>query len=124
MPTVTIIGAGPAGSVAAILLARAGWRVTLIEQHRFPRDKVCGECLSALGIDVLNRINLTPALKRLGPVTLTKTSLVAPNGAETTLRLPRPMWGLSRCALDQSLLNEARACGATIMQPARCESMD
>ena len=47
---IVVIGAGPAGSVAAALLARAGLDVILIEQHRFPRDKVCGECLSALGI--------------------------------------------------------------------------
>ena len=37
-----IIGAGPAGSSAAILLARAGWSVALIEKQRFPRRKVCG----------------------------------------------------------------------------------
>ena len=59
MPDVVIIGAGPAGSIAAIILARAGIDVVLIEQHRFPRDKVCGECLSALGIDVLRRLRLS-----------------------------------------------------------------
>ncbi|MEO8411175.1 MAG: FAD-dependent oxidoreductase, partial [Propionivibrio sp.] len=41
---VAIIGAGPAGAAAAILLARAGWTVALIEKRAFPRRKVCGEC--------------------------------------------------------------------------------
>jgi len=70
MRTATVIGAGPAGSTAAMLLARAGWSVTLVEQHRFPRDKVCGECLSALGIDVLTRQTGTPdnSDKRDAPV--------------------------------------------------------
>ena len=45
------VGGGPAGALASVLLARRGHAVTLIEQHRFPRDKVCGECLSALGGD-------------------------------------------------------------------------
>src|SRR5688572_11044431 len=107
MPTVAIIGAGPAGSVAAILLARRGWAVTLVEQHRFPRDKVCGECLSALGVDVLERHGLARVLKRLGPARLTKTTLVAPDGSEATVDLPTPMWGLSRAAMDAALAEQA-----------------
>lgn len=46
MVDVAIIGAGPAGSAAAIELARAGRRVVLIEKGTFPRPKVCGGCLS------------------------------------------------------------------------------
>ena len=107
MSTATIIGAGPAGSTAAILLARRGWDVTLIEQQRFPRDKVCGECLSALAVEVLERHRLGPMLRKLGAVKLKRTSLVAVDGTEATVDLPRPMWGLSRVALDQALLAEA-----------------
>src|SRR5262245_14627681 len=46
MVDVVIIGAGPAGSAAAIELSRAGRRVILIERKTFPRAKVCGGCLS------------------------------------------------------------------------------
>src|SRR4029453_12738947 len=42
-----IVGAGPAGSTAAILLASAGWSVALIEKQSFPRRKVCGACIGA-----------------------------------------------------------------------------
>jgi flavin-dependent dehydrogenase len=124
MPTVAIIGAGPAGSVAAILLARRGWAVTLVEQHRFPRDKVCGECLSALGVDVLERHGLARVLKRLGPARLTKTTLVAPDGSEATVDLPTPMWGLSRAAMDAALAEQAVRAGAVMRQPARVEALD
>ena len=124
MPTVTIIGAGPAGSVAAILLARRGWDVTLIEQHKFPRDKVCGECLSALGIEVLERHDLTGILRKLEPVELTKTTLVAPDATEATVALPVPMWGLSRRAMDQALADEAIRAGVRMLQPMRVESLD
>ena len=77
---VTIIGAGPAGCVAAILLARHGCDVRLIEQHRFPRDKVCGECLSALGIEVLDRMRVSSRLRALRPTLLRRNALVAPFG--------------------------------------------
>jgi 2-polyprenyl-6-methoxyphenol hydroxylase-like FAD-dependent oxidoreductase len=124
MPDATIIGAGPAGSIAALMLARGGWDVTLIEQHRFPRDKVCGECLSALGIEVLVRARLHDSLKGLEPAELRRSVLVSPDGREAAMNLPRPMWGLSRRAMDDALLREAAAAGARVIQPARCERIE
>src|SRR5437762_8132190 len=99
MPAATIIGAGPAGSIAAVVLARAGWNVALIEQHRFPRDKVCGECISALGMNVLERLDLAGGLN---PRKLIHSALVAPDGTTAFVPLLRPMWGLSRAALDHA----------------------
>ena len=124
MPDVVIIGAGPAGSVAAILLARRGWRVTLLEQHRFPRDKVCGECLSALGIDVLSRLGLAGELASLRPVRLRRSIFVAPSGETATFDLPREMWGLPRSVLDERLMSAARDAGCTVHQLHRCENVE
>jgi flavin-dependent dehydrogenase len=121
---VAIIGAGPAGSAAAIVLARAGRRVTLIEQHRFPRDKVCGECMSADGIDVLEKIGIAKELLQLNPAVFTYAAIHAPDGASVRLPLPRPMWGLSRERSDGLLLETARASGAAVLQPARCEGIE
>jgi len=119
-----VIGGGPAGSVAALLLARSGWGVTLVEQHRFPRDKVCGECLSALGAEVLTRLALFDELLRHRPVRLSRTSLHAPGGASVTTTLPRPMWGVSRVVLDGMLLDAARREGVRVLQPARAEAVE
>jgi flavin-dependent dehydrogenase len=124
MPTALIIGAGPAGSMAAIALRRLGWTVTLVEQHRFPRDKVCGECLSAIGFDVLNRSGLSTRFLSAHPVRLVRTIFHTAGGATISTPLPRPMWGISRRVFDQLLLEEARRCGSTILQPARCESVE
>jgi flavin-dependent dehydrogenase len=121
---VTIIGAGPAGATAASLLARAGWHVTLVEQSRFPRDKVCGESLSALGIDVLTRAGLADRVRTIGPIHLVRTALHAGDGRSVTIPLPRPMWGVSRHAMDVALLDAARDAGVTVLQPARCESVN
>src|SRR5436305_1073992 len=122
MPSAAIIGAGPAGSTAAILLARAGWHITLIEQHPFPRDKVCGECLSALGITVLQHLNLTNQIRAHDPVELTQATLYATSSERADLPLNAPMWGVSRRLLDALLLDAARDACAQLMQPARCES--
>ena len=122
-PRALVIGAGPAGSLAALLLSRGGWSVTVVEQQRFPRDKVCGECLSALGAEVLRRHGLFDPLVALGAVRLDRTLLHAPSGVCVDAPLPRPMWGISRTSLDGLLLDAAAGGGARVLQPARCEAL-
>src|ERR1051325_4897224 len=85
--------------MAAALLARAGLPVTLIEQTKFPRDKVCGECISADGWDLLERADLTKALIERGATRLNAVTLYAPDGRCIARELPRPNFGLSRKAL-------------------------
>jgi len=123
MLDVLIIGAGPAGAVAAIELRRRGRSVVLVEQRRFPRDKVCGECLSSLGISVLQRLGVASSVRNLHPRELRRAALYAPDGRFCKLHLPQPMWGISRQALDATLLTAARDAGAQIFQPARCEGV-
>ena len=53
-----VIGAGPAGSTAAILLADAGWHVALVEKQAYPRRKVCGECISATNLPILEALGV------------------------------------------------------------------
>jgi len=55
---VIIVGAGPAGSAAAIILANRGHDVLLIDQHGFPRDKVCGDGIPPGSVQLLNQLGL------------------------------------------------------------------
>jgi flavin-dependent dehydrogenase len=108
---IAIIGGGPAGCAAAIMLARAGRAVVLLEKEAGPHEKVCGGFLSweaahyltALGIDL-------PALgaERIGHVRLIdgKKTIESP--------LPFAAWSLSRTRLDEALLQNAVQAGVDV----------
>ena len=118
-----IIGAGPAGSSAAILLARAGWSVAIIEKQRFPRRKVCGECIAASNLPLLEALGIGAAFEADAGNELQKVALM--RGASTIeADLPAAYHekypfgrALGRETLDTLLVEQARAAGATILQP-------
>lgn len=118
---IAVIGAGPAGSVAAIALAKLGHRIALFEKARFPRGKVCGECLSATGIAVLERLGIARTIRELRPQRLRRTTAVATDGSSTTLALPAEMWGLTRRAMDAALLDVAAEHGVVIQTETAVE---
>ena len=121
--SVLIVGAGPAGSVAAAILARGGAEVTLVESARFPRDKVCGECVSDLGWQTLDAHGLHIPIDALSPVLLRRGALVGGDGTRLDVSLPKPMRGVTRRAMDAALLAVARKAGARVVQPARAERL-
>jgi menaquinone-9 beta-reductase len=113
MPGPVIIGGGPAGATAAIILARAGHAVTLIERTVGATEKVCGDFLSAEAIEAIADLGVdVPAL---APSQIRAVRLVHGNRA-ATVRLPFPALGLTRRALDETLLRQAQLSGATILR--------
>ncbi len=120
-----VIGAGPAGSTVAILLAQAGWRVTLVEQHGFPRQKVCGECISAGSLTVLDTIGIGPAFHGMaGPELryigwMRSDSVIAADFPACTQGNYRYGRALGRDRLDAALLERARVVGVDVLQPAK-----
>ena len=102
-----VIGAGPAGSSAAIRLARAGRHVLLVDRATMPREKVCGCCLSPTALAELVSLDafVDSAIR---PVTLESVQLVA--GGQGA-RLPLAGATLSREALDTTLVAQAIIAG-------------
>jgi geranylgeranyl reductase family protein len=112
MYDVAIVGAGPAGSAAALAAVRAGARVLLLDRHDFPRDKTCGDgiapqalaVLAGLGVpDVADGYAQVPALRLTGP-----------SGASAARRLPVAAHVIPRAVFDARLVAAAVAAGATL----------
>jgi len=111
---VIIVGAGLAGSTAAIHLSQKGKNVLVIEKKAYPRHKVCGEYLSNEVLPYFNSLNINLE-KDLKPVKINNLLYSTQNAKsiETTLNLGG--LGLSRYALDQYLFNKAEESGAKTM---------
>ncbi|MGH8644898.1 MAG: NAD(P)/FAD-dependent oxidoreductase [Gammaproteobacteria bacterium] len=118
-----IIGGGPAGASTAILLAQAGWSVALVEKRRFPRRKVCGECIAATNLPLLDTLGVGAAFADLAGPELRRVGVFA-GGRILTAELPRfgdgrYPWGraLGREYLDDLLLQRAAEADACLWQP-------
>ncbi len=109
---VIVLGAGPAGALAAHQLARQGSRVLLVEKRAFPRWKVCGSCLNGLALRALEQAGLGGLVEQLGGVPLTRLRLGL-QGHQAELALPMGR-SLSRGRLDLALSEAAVAAGAEL----------
>lgn len=113
---VLIIGAGPAGSAAARTLALAGWQVVLVDQHSFPRDKVCGDGLIPDAHNALRQLGVLhevmAAANRAGHV-----ACIGPRGGRVDV--PGRLAVLPRKQLDDIVCRAAVQAGAQMVAPLR-----
>jgi flavin-dependent dehydrogenase len=125
-----VIGGGPSGSTIALMLARTGWRVALVEKTQFPRPKVCGEFISASTFPALAELGLLEGFSRLAGPEVRRVSIFA---GETMCMSDMPAvsgrfgkWGraLGREQLDLLMLEAAARAGADVWQPYRVTNID
>lgn len=119
---VIIAGAGPAGSSAAIHLARNHIRVLLVEQKKFPRAKLCGEFISPECRRHFEALGVAEAMSMSGPASITETVFYSTRGHNVTIPSswfggPNAL-GLSRAVMDDVLLRRAEACGVAVLEGA------
>jgi menaquinone-9 beta-reductase len=128
---VLVVGAGPAGSAAAALLARAGHRVRLVDRAAFPRDKACSEYMSPEAVRILDRLGVVESLEAAGAAQLQGTVVTAARGARLDGRFalaggrPYRPTGLSvsRRVLDHRLTLAARTAGAELVERTTVEEL-
>ncbi len=124
-----VIGGGPSGATTALMLAKAGWSVTIVEKKIFPRRKVCGEFISATSFPLLQKFNLDhfyltnsgPEVKRVG---------LFADDCILTSEMPgaydsKNHWGraIGREHLDTILLDMASQAGVQRLQPMNVKTI-
>lgn len=118
-----VIGAGPSGSSVALALRGQGRSVAIIERSEFPRRKVCGEFMSAVNLDLLDRLGAGAAVRAKAGPEVKRVALFA-SGPGIDAGMPRAAGdafgrALGRDILDGILLDAARNAGADVFQPWR-----
>lgn len=114
-----IIGAGPAGTSCAAFCAMAGLEILVLERARFPREKVCGDCLNPSCWPVLDRLGLAQRVCGLPHFKLTSVDFIAINGRKVGVNLPTGNdceVSIKRSLFDDLLLKRACELGAHVRE--------
>ena len=128
MTQVIIVGAGPAGSVLASLLAQRSIESLLLDRATFPREKTCGDYLSPGTVRLLDQLDLLPRVREAGAQRLWGMTVTAPDGTTFRAEYPpakedsevRPFaLSIPRAALDSLLLEQARRWGVKCLEGFR-----
>jgi menaquinone-9 beta-reductase len=116
---VAIVGGGPAGSSCAAFCALAGLETLVLERERFPREKVCGDCLNPSCWPVLERLGLAKRVRDLPHSKLTSVEFIAIDGHKVIVDLPTGEdceLSIKRSLFDDLLLKRARELGAQVRE--------
>src|SRR5437016_6085250 len=116
---VAFVGGGPAGSSCAAFCASAGLQTLLLEREKFPREKVCGDCINPACWPVLERLDVADQVRNLPHGVLDAVEFIAISGQKLRVDLPRgdrSEIAIKRSVFDNLLLNRARALGADVRE--------
>lgn len=118
-----IVGAGIAGSCAAIALAKRGFRVVLLESGEFPRHKVCGEFLSPESRQVFRRLGVETEFLAASPPEISRAAVVSKNQT-LEMELPPGALGISRWKMDEILWQAAQKAGAVAQAKTSVKTLE
>ena len=127
---VAIVGGGPAGSSCAAFCALAGLHTLVLERERFPREKVCGDCINPSCWPVLESLALAPRVLDLPHSKLTSVEFIAIDGHKVSVDLPTgdpPQAGeisVKRSLFDDLLLKRARELAAQVREETVATALD
>ncbi|HEU4345270.1 MAG TPA: FAD-dependent oxidoreductase, partial [Candidatus Binatia bacterium] len=124
---VAIIGAGPAGSAAAIFLARKGYSVAVIDKQQFPREKLCGDFINPANWPLFRKLGVEEEIlsNPHEKITTFRISSLSGDDIEVPLTSEATRFGLGlrRASLDHVLLKKAASEGATLFQKSTVNAL-
>ncbi len=126
---IAVVGAGPAGSAAAITLTRQGYAVALLDKERFPREKLCGDFVNPITRPILRELGVEQEIlaHRHEKVRIFRVTSVSGEKAEVSFSSGPGSdldgIGMRRSDLDHALAQRAAQAGATLLQPARVRGL-
>ncbi len=125
---VAVVGAGPAGCAAAITARRYGLSVVCVDKAVFPRDKTCGDGLTANALRLLEHLGLSlAAFSATDPAVVRETVLVSPSGRRVVLPLRDDgvhAAVVERRTLDAALVSLVRDHGVDVREGCEVSSLD
>src|SRR5438128_2561877 len=124
---VAIVGGGPAGATCAALCATAGLRTLVLEREKFPREKVCGDCINPGCWPVLAKLDVAEQIQNSPRGALDAVEFIAINGKKLRVELPhgnQSEIAIKRSIFDQLLLNRSRALGAEVREETTLIGLD
>jgi geranylgeranyl reductase family protein len=116
---VAIVGGGPAGSSCAAFCAAAGLRTVILEREKFPREKVCGDCLNPACWPILRRLQLAERVRSSPHGKLNRVDFIGIGGRRVSVKLPvgdDAEIAIKRSLFDQLLLDRARELGTSVVE--------
>jgi flavin-dependent dehydrogenase len=117
---VIIVGGGPAGCACGAVLARAGIKVAICEKAKFPRDKICGDCVNPASWGLLKIIGVSSELRALNLCRIDGVRLAGAKGVELAAPIgndpERPFFAIKRRVFDALLLKNAAGEGAVVLE--------
>jgi geranylgeranyl reductase family protein len=124
---VAVIGGGPAGSACAAFCAASGLRVVLIEREKFPREKVCGDCLNPECWPILRRLEIDQRVRSSPHGALDWVEFINVRDLHLRIDLPRgenAEIAIKRSAFDSILLERARELGTEVREARTLTSIE
>ncbi|MFL6520714.1 MAG: NAD(P)/FAD-dependent oxidoreductase [Chthoniobacterales bacterium] len=118
---VAIVGGGPAGSSCAAFCAAAGLRTAIFEREKFPREKVCGDCINPACWPILRRLQVGQRMRDLPHGKLACVDFIGITGQRVSVALPEDEnaeIAVKRSLFDNVLLERARELGTTVFESA------
>jgi geranylgeranyl reductase family protein len=120
---VLIVGAGPSGCAAGILLARAGADVCVVDRAHFPRDKVCGDAVSNDGILLVEQLGAKNLVDTGPHAIVRRAAAVFPDGTRISRDYERPGYIIPRYNLDDCLRQALESSGARLIQDTKVSGL-